>query len=325
LKQFFQKPFRWAIIYGLVLTGATVFVVLDAFVIPRAVRSMPPITHNQLGNAAVTTTPALSTATQSVTADAVELDAASLSKGLFTSNSYVDENISITISKQVINKTWVYIADIQLASLDYLKTAFAKNTFGRNITQKTSDIALSHNAILAINGDFCGFRNTGFVVRNGVLYRGTPDSKSNTEALVITDDGNFTVVKEGETSVETLLQQSAVQVFSFGPSLLVDRKITVNTNSEVSQAMTSNPRTAIGIISPLHYIFIVSDGRTSQSTGLTLYQLGAIFQQQGCQTAYNLDGGGSSTMWFNGEVVNVPTDGRTLGERKVSDIVYLGY
>ena len=89
--------------------------------------------------------------------------------------------------------------------------------------------------------------------------------------------------------------------------------------------MQSNPRTAIGMITPLHYIMAVSDGRTDASTGLTLYQLAGVMKDMGCVTAYNLDGGGSSTMWFNGEVVNQPTSyGSKISERAVSDIVYIG-
>jgi exopolysaccharide biosynthesis protein len=78
------------------------------------------------------------------------------------------------------------------------------------------------------------------------------------------------------------------------------------------------------MIDALHYIFVVSDGRTSQSAGLTLLQLAEVMQEYGCTVAYNLDGGGSSTMVFNGEVINNPTDGRSFGERKVSDIIYIG-
>ena len=44
----------------------------------------------------------------------------------------------------------------------------------------------------------------------------------------------------------------------------------------------------------------------------------------GCTEAYNLDGGGSTTMYFNGQVVNQPTtNGNTIKERAVSDIVYI--
>jgi exopolysaccharide biosynthesis protein len=133
------------------------------------------------------------------------------------------------------------------------------------------------------------------------------------------------VVGENTISAEALIAKGAVQVFSFGPSLLEDGELKVSERSEVAMARMSNPRTAIGIISPLHYIFIVSDGRTRTSVGLSLYRLAAIFKEQGCQAAYNLDGGGSATMWFNDRVMNTPTDGRRYGERSVSDIVYIGY
>ena len=89
--------------------------------------------------------------------------------------------------------------------------------------------------------------------------------------------------------------------------------------------MASNPRTAIGMIDEGHYVFVVSDGRTDESEGLSLYQLAAFMEQLGVETAYNLDGGGSSTMVFNGELVNNPTTtGNSVKERSVSDIVYIG-
>lgn len=90
--------------------------------------------------------------------------------------------------------------------------------------------------------------------------------------------------------------------------------------------MASNPRTAIGIIDNLHYVFVVSDGRTEESEGLSLLELAEFMEGLGVETAYNLDGGGSSTMYFNGEVINTPTtNGRSVKERSVSDIVYIGY
>ena len=73
-------------------------------------------------------------------------------------------------------------------------------------------------------------------------------------------------------------------------------------------------------------MFVVSDGRTSESEGLSLYELATFMQSLGVTTAYNLDGGGSSTIYFNGQVINNPTtNGNSISERKVSDIVYIGY
>ena len=113
---------------------------------------------------------------------------------------------------------------------------------------------------------------------------------------------------------------------SFGPALIENGTISVTEEDEVGKAMASNPRTAIGIIDNLHYVFVVSDGRTEESEGLSLLELAEFMDSIGVETAYNLDGGGSSTMYFNGEVVNNPTtSGRSVKERSVSDIVCIGY
>ena len=113
---------------------------------------------------------------------------------------------------------------------------------------------------------------------------------------------------------------------SFGPALIENGTISVTEEDEVGKAMASNPRTAIGIIDDLHYVFVVSDGRTEESEGLSLLELAEFMDSIGVETAYNLDGGGSSTMYFNGAVVNNPTtSGRSVKERSVSDIVCIGY
>ena len=79
------------------------------------------------------------------------------------------------------------------------------------------------------------------------------------------------------------------------------------------------------MIDDLHYVFVVSDGRTDESEGLSLYQLAEFISELGAETAYNLDGGGSSSMVFNGNVINNPTtSGNRIKERSVSDIVYIG-
>ena len=83
------------------------------------------------------------------------------------------------------------------------------------------------------------------------------------------------------------------------------------------------PRTAIGMIAPGHVVFVVVDGRSSgYSRGMTLPELARTMKDLGCEVAYNLDGGGSSALWFNGDVRNRPQGSDK--ERGTSDIVYLG-
>lgn len=149
---------------------------------------------------------------------------------------------------------------------------------------------------------------------------------SGQEDLVIYNDGSFAIINETDVTAEELLADGAQQILSFGPALVEDGTVVVSEGDEVGKAKTSNPRTAIGIIDDFHYVFVVSDGRTNESAGLSLLQLAEFMKELGVTTAYNLDGGGSSTMYFNGEVINNPTtNGRSIVERSVSDIVYIGY
>lgn len=192
------------------------------------------------------------------------------------------------------------------------------------MTETTSEIAESAGVILAINGDYYGAQEEGYVLRNGTLYRNTLSSGQ--KELVIYEGGSFAIINEEDITAEELLADGAQQVLSFGPALVEDGTVVVSEADEVGKAKASNPRTAIGIMDNLHYVFVVSDGRTEESADLSLSQLAEFMQDLGVVTAYNLDGGGSYTMYFNGEMINNPTtSGRSIKERSVSDIVYIGY
>ncbi len=237
-------------------------------------------------------------------------------------NYYKDDNIEITIKEYREYDSNIYVADIYLNDPKYLQTAFAKDSYGKNVTEKTSTIASNNNAILAINGDYYGVQEKGFVLRNGTVYRNTSSGK---DALVIYKDGSFEVINEDDTLLEDLLNKGAYNVLSFGPVLVENNIVSITENDEVDRAMASNPRTSIGIIDENHYVFVVSDGRVRESAGLSLYNLATFMKNLGCEIAYNLDGGGSSTMYFNGEIINNPTTNGKISERSVSDIVYIGY
>ena len=238
-----------------------------------------------------------------------------------SSKDYQDDNIKITYTQYTTNDTTIHVADVQLSSAEYLKTAFANDTYGKNVTQTTSDIAAANKAILAINGDYYGVQEKGYVIRNGVLYR---EEAGTNDVLCIYGDGSMKIVDPSTVTAQELLDQGVWQAFSFGPGLVADGQIPISLDTEVGRAKASNPRTAIGIIDDLHYVFVVSDGRSDDSEGLSLYELATFMQQLGVKTAYNLDGGGSSTMYFNGEVVNNPSSGFRDEERSVSDIIYIG-
>ena len=313
------------LLYGLVLFSYTSYALLDTFVIPHPMKTVMAESANIEATSGIKESiEAKSNVSESGTntGGSTNLTAFSSVEGGTVIGSYSDSNVSITVKEYREYDSAIYVADITVSDVSYLKTALASNTYGRNITETTSNIASENNAILAINGDYYGARQSGYVIRNGSLYR---NSSGNRDALAIMKNGEFEFVTEGETSAETLLENGALQVFSFGPVLLQDGSISVTENEEVGMAMASNPRTAIGYLGKNHYVFVVSDGRTSESAGLSLYELASFMKNLGVVDAYNLDGGGSSTMVFKGEVINTPTtNGHSTQERAVSDILYIG-
>ncbi len=297
----------WTVCYGVALTAFTVYISLDTFVL----RSSYQTNATQMNTAMFENEPEKTTA----------LEETDNGTELLSSDIYQDENITVTLKEYYEYDTHIYVADVLLTSAEYLKTAFAEDTYGKNITEKTSAMAEANNAVLAVNGDYYGVQESGYVIRNGVVYR---DNGNGNDILCLYADGRMEVVDSDEYTAEELAAQGVWQAFCFGPGLLEDGLVTVTEEQEVGKSMASNPRTAIGMIANDHYVFVVSDGRTHESAGLSLYELAQFMQTLGVQTAYNLDGGGSSTMYFNGQVVNNPTTNGKIKERGVSDIVYIG-
>ncbi|MBW9093340.1 phosphodiester glycosidase family protein [Microbacterium jejuense] len=262
------------------------------------------------------------------TTDDAETDGATDAATTVTDTSYSDGSTSITISTVTegsgSDTVTYYVADVTLSDATAVRSAFAKDQFGENITETTSAIAADNNAIFAINGDYYGFRDTGIVIRNGVVFRDEPAR----QGLVFYTDGRVAVYDETTTTADELLADGAWNTLSFGPAIVEEGSVVdgiedveVDTNFGNHSIQGDQPRTAVGVIDENHLVFVVVDGRQSgYSAGVTLTELADIMIDLGATTAYNLDGGGSSTMYFNGEVVNQPSNG---GERGTSDILYI--
>ena len=313
LKQKEKRRIRfniYGIVYGLVLFSYTVYTLLYTFVLPQKSVKLSDVTGNSQLSVSDTTTMVYST-----TESSDEIVA--------TDTTYESSTLSVTIDTIRRYDTTIYVADVVVKDASVLQSGLAEDTFGKNIKETTSEIADYYGAILAINGDYYGFRDEGYVMRNGYLYRSEAASGDDNEDLVVYEDGSFEIINESEVTAEELQAAGATQIYSFGPGLIIYGEVVVDEDTEVDRAMGSNPRTAIGMVEPLHYILVVSDGRTDESEGLTLDELAEVMEDYGCTQAYNLDGGGSSTMVFNGTVINNPTsNGRSEKERSVSDIVY---
>jgi exopolysaccharide biosynthesis protein len=321
-------PLRW-------LAGA--LVAISAILYLLANRYL--IEHVEISNVSAQAIAALVTSTPLPSA-VVQLQATSepVASATFpaTSSVYSDswtyQNTGLAISIQKVvtgsgeDTVTYFVADVTISDATQLQSAFAKNEFGRNIIENTSQIAADHNAIFAINGDYYGFRTDGILIRNGVIYRDSPARTG----MAFYRDGSMKIYDETQTSAQALLDAGVWNTLSFGPALLQSGKIVehldtvnVDTNFGNHSIQGSNPRTGVGILGDNHFVFVVVDGRSSgYSRGVTLNEFAQIFKDLGCSEAYNVDGGGSSTMYFMGRVVNNPL-GRNR-ERGTSDILYIG-
>jgi exopolysaccharide biosynthesis protein len=228
--------------------------------------------------------------------------------------SYTSKNISIKLKRHEKNGVVYFVQDIHIRNIESLKTAFAKDKYGIGFKDTAFNIAEKHNAIAAITGDYYGARDIGVVIRNGTLYR---DARFR-DVCVLYRNGEMKTFSKNEIDAYKELQNGAYQAWSFGPALL-DNSGKPKTAFD-SDVKPKNPRAAIGYYEPGHYCFVVVDGRgENDSKGMTLMELSQLMYELGCKVAYNLDGGMSAQMYFNGEIVNSPAK----GGREISDIIYI--
>lgn len=224
---------------------------------------------------------------------------------------YVKDDLKVKLVETRTSNQHYWIAEVISSDAIPLKGAMASDTYNGK-RETISSMANRLDAILAINASgFYAKTNTpmGTVVRNGKLVN--IDKSYTGEILSLKSDGNlaFTTVN----SEEEFKNLDIKQTFTFGPILVRDYQATeLNDKSR-------HPRTAIGQLDDNRYVLVVVEGRMEGADGMTLAELQQLFLQLGCKTAYNLDGGGSTTLYFQGKVINTPSDG---SERSVVDMIY---
>jgi len=231
---------------------------------------------------------------------------------------YQTETVNIHIYEIRLYNSQVYVADVVVEDASTILTALAHNNFGgKNYVETVSAMAESHDAIFAINADYASHYDTGYVIRNGQILR---SSVSYRNCVTLYDDGHIGTFAESSIPINDVLNDGAWQLWSFGPVLINDSVSVASVNDGLDRDAVNNPRTAFGMVSPNHFMFVCVDGRTTISAGVDIEELADIMLQLNTSVAYNFDGGGSSTMYFDGEVINIPSQG---SEREVSDCVYI--
>lgn len=231
--------------------------------------------------------------------------------------TYDSNTLKITIKPVFTDQLRYWISTITVKNINQVNSAFAgkKDVFSTSIKEPTSTIAKRNGAILAINGAAAGFNNRSYVIRDGIIHRA---SQLDEAPLEFRKDGTLFIGYYGQRSAEQMIKDGTIHTFDYGPVLLRNGQ----TPDYASQSWFKNarePRTAIGQRKPFEYIILTVDGRSKLSRGMSYMEMVNVFRELGVTQAYALDGGGSTTLYFDGKVINHPSDSR---ERPYSDILY---
>ena len=234
---------------------------------------------------------------------------------------YSDETCTITIYREWFENAWCYAAHLEFTDYARFATACANGAYG-NGYETTSHAAKRLDAIFAVNGCYSAPYLDYTVVRNGVICNGA-DRNLCVPAVYSGKTGLLLCAWEtgGDTRVKGKVQQlvddgMVTDTFCFGPPFLVNGEIVCSSGGSRAQ------RTFIGTNGNAGDIWVVvSDGRYNdgESAGLTGEQCARYLASKGCTFGVALDGGGSSTMYFNGQVLNAEAG----NERKVVDFLYI--
>jgi len=245
---------------------------------------------------------------------------------------YRTDTLSIIIDRYVVTEPKLnryYIAHIRMRGEDAFRTVQAAENRNGMGSVKPWILSRESKAVLMITGDNIIQSDAtykGILIRDGIVFQ----NRKAVGSMAMYPDMTMRLVAANTLSADDLLQDGVRDVFSFGPVLVSDGQI----NEEAAQHRLSrrnNPRTGLGMVEPGHFVAIVVDGRQPDSSvGMLLDEFAQLFVDEGCEVAYNLDGGVSACMLFMGEQLNCHGNKRVgtyedTYQRRIPDGLIWGY
>ena len=244
-------------------------------------------------------------------------------KGLWL---YAQQDLRIEIvrrtddSKKMEPKLW-FEADIFVrpGSEEFLRTYYYGQDRDTRERAEPQLIARENRLVFAVNTDYYLYRvlrntkrkimSVGVILRGGEILWDDPARKDvriipNRDFLAIYPDGRMEAYDYNGATAKELKKKGVWDVLCFGPVLLRNGQITSQT-AKIDKRLGNEPRSGIGMVEPGHYVAIVMQGRSKESKGCKLAYFAGLFQQKRCDIAFNLDGGGTASMIFMGDLLNV--------------------
>ena len=238
---------------------------------------------------------------------------------IFNDDCYRSPNVCVEMERvnTLVNGLDVayFVADIYIRDISSLRTYVSQDPSNK---EWVTDMASANNAILATSGDYFAFKSMGLIIRNGQLYREKPSSYN--DVCVMYSDGTVETYFAGNADLDYIYSKHPLHAWSFGPKLLLAGEPILGGYNATDTVINYNPRCAFGYYEPGHYCLVVVDGRQSHySYGMTMSQLAELMYDLGCKEAYNMDGGATAMMYYNGELISKPSG----GGRENCDIIYV--
>lgn len=231
---------------------------------------------------------------------------------------YSDPSLTISIEKGRQEECDFWVADIRIAHPSQLRTA-AADGFDSDMVMPATALANRMNAVLAIDGDYYNYKSEGFTLRQGELFENKLTGKR--DVLYIDEDGDFHIqrlARKGSGRKE-IDGKKVVNAFFFGPTLVENGELNDNFACDGMACGDPSQRMCIAQVGKLHYKVICCGAPERGSEGMTIRQFAKLVYSCGVQTAYNLDGGNSTMLIFNGEKLN---DVDNPKARDIADIIY---
>lgn len=209
-----------------------------------------------------------------------------------------------------------FVAHVYARDCDSFYSTFATNRKNGVDRCWPQEMALRYKSVLWFTGDNLQgeAESKGALVRDGRVFS---KGRASNAVAYYPDSMTLKVIDRRAMDALTIWESGAQDVFSFprGSDLIMKGEI----SSGATQTTQRNPRCAIGMVSPGHFVVIVADGRQpTYSVGLTLIELAELLKKEGCVEAFNLDGGISTSICFMGVKLN--HHGDEAGTGAVADV-----
>ena len=233
---------------------------------------------------------------------------------------YRDSTILVIVWKEIIEERCATLAEVKIADGSQFRRKLSEDTYGSSVQRYASELADAANAVVAANADFYAFRQIGLTVYQRQLFRNDGEKL---DTCFITSSGDMLFSRAGELSGDDAVNQyiadnDVVFSLSFGPVLVDNGEVQECSSYPIGEMNLEYSRAGIGMTDELHYL-LMTVNHTDNRPRANVNEFARFMASKGCVKAYNLDGGQTSEIVMQGEVVNHVDFG---SERTVSDIIY---